>query len=525
MSKEKVFIRDATGLVRELSLFDSIVYNLSVSAPGFGVLLFTYFGYPSFAGANLILAVGIVVPLLIVHSIVAGQMLATMPRSGYDYVFVSRLTRPVIGFANSFTFFFFQALFAGIFFVFMNSYISSFFSTLGLVTGNTGYGSIATTLTSNTSVVIVGTILLLIIVGIMLGGLKVGKRVIIVTQMIGWLGFIIALAILASSNQQAFASAWNHFNGPQLQYSNATNAAEAAGLTYSSGAGPLLAAAFFTIFSMLGYQSVGYLGGEVKKSGSNIIRSMLIAVIITSLSFVVALTIIQNTMGYDFLEGAGFLSLVGKISVAPYYVVAAAMLYPNTGLVFLMYLAIIMWLFVTIAAIFLLLTRTIFAWSFDRVIPTFFANVNQRFRTPTWSVIAIGVLMEIGIFLSLFSQFDVLVNLGLVIIAVYAVDAIVSAALPYIKKDVFNASTGVVNYKIGGVPAITITGGITTVFFLVLIYEIIVNPAITGAVTSFSSGSIVVVVVAAVIIYYASRAYKKSRGVNLDFVFKEIPPE
>jgi len=524
--EKKTFIRNATGLTRELSLFDSVIFNLSVSAPGFGILLYTYFGYPSFAGTSLILAALAVVPILILHAFVSGQMMSAMPRSGFDYVFVSRVTRPVIGFANSFTFFFFQALFMGIFFVFMNSYIASFFSTLGLITGNSSYGSLATTLTQPTNVVIVGTIILLIIVAIMLGGLRIGKRAIIVTQMIGWIGLITALAILLANNQSAFAAAWNHYDGTELMYANAKSAAATAGLAYSNSSGTFLAAGFFTIFSVLGYQSVGYLGGEVKRSGTNIIKSMIIAVLITVLVLVAALIVIQNTMGYDFLAGAGFMSVLGKIAVAPYYIVAAAMLVPNPTVIFLMYLSIWMWLFVTIAAIFLLLSRMIFAWSFDGVIPTIFADVSKRFRTPTYSVLLIGVLIELGIFLSLYTQFGILVNLGLVLLATYAVNTFTSAVFPYVKPAIFATSPPVVNYKIGGkIPLISVTGGLTTLLFLLLIYEIIENPAITGAVTPLTSGAVVVVAIIGAVIFYITKAYKKSRGINLDFVFAEIPPE
>ena len=524
--EKKVFIRNATGLTRELSLFDSVVFNLSVSAPGFGILLYTYFGYPSFAGTNLILAALAVVPILILHAFVSGQMMSAMPRSGFDYVFVSRVTRPVIGFSNSFTFFFFQALFMGVFFVFMNQYISSFFSTLGLITGNTSYSSIATSLTQPTNVAIIGTAILLVIVGIMLAGLRIGKRAIIITQMIGWLGLITALVILAANNQSTFATAWNKYDGAELIYSNVTTAAQAAGLTTSNSSGTFLAAGFFTIFSVLGYQSVGYLGGEVKKSGTNIIKSMILAVLITILVLVAALVVIQSTMGYDFLTGAGLLSILGKISVAPYYIVAAAMLYPNPAIVLLMYLSIWMWLFVTIAAIFLLLSRMIFAWSFDGVIPTFFSDVSTRFKTPTWSVVGIGVLIEIGIFLALYSQFTILINLGLVLLATYSVNTLTSALFPYLKPAIFNTSPPIVNYKIGGkIPLITVTGGLTTLLFLILIYEIIENPAITGTITPQVAGGIAIVAIIGAAIFYIARAYKKSRGINLDYVFAEIPPE
>ena len=50
------FTRNATGLVRELSLLDMITYNASVATPLGAALAFDLLRYAAFPGANLVVA-------------------------------------------------------------------------------------------------------------------------------------------------------------------------------------------------------------------------------------------------------------------------------------------------------------------------------------------------------------------------------------------------------------------------------------------------------------------------------------
>jgi amino acid transporter len=96
-SDEGVFIRQSTGLVRRLGVGDTLIYNAQVT----GILLLTGltilwvpFAYP---GANLWLAF-LLAGLFAAPMIGAYALLAvTIPRSGGDYVFQSRLLHPAIG--------------------------------------------------------------------------------------------------------------------------------------------------------------------------------------------------------------------------------------------------------------------------------------------------------------------------------------------------------------------------------------------------------------------------------------------
>ncbi len=90
--KSGIFVREATGLVRNVSLLDVISINLgSMSlAPALATLGLTMVLVPSVGGMNLVYAslIGalLVVPMVVVYT----MMSARIKRTGGDYVWVSR---------------------------------------------------------------------------------------------------------------------------------------------------------------------------------------------------------------------------------------------------------------------------------------------------------------------------------------------------------------------------------------------------------------------------------------------------
>ena len=100
------FVRKASGLVREFGAMDLI---LIASAMVFG-LVFTTTQFPWFygfnPGANLALSLIIAGVPFVLLMLVYWVIGVIMPRSGSDYVWVSRVFHPSIGFAWSFLYMF-----------------------------------------------------------------------------------------------------------------------------------------------------------------------------------------------------------------------------------------------------------------------------------------------------------------------------------------------------------------------------------------------------------------------------------
>jgi amino acid transporter len=91
-SGEGLYVRKATGLVRDASLFDAIVYNAAVSAPVGALLAWSVFFILSlFPGADIVLACGICFVLNIPILIMMALMSSAIPKTGGDYVWISRI--------------------------------------------------------------------------------------------------------------------------------------------------------------------------------------------------------------------------------------------------------------------------------------------------------------------------------------------------------------------------------------------------------------------------------------------------
>ena len=95
---EGLFLRKATGLVRDISLTDAFLFNAVGMNVGLGALFMLQQGPAFFPNGNMVVA-AIIGTLLMAFSIqwVYSEFAAAMPRSGGDYVFTSRALHPFIG--------------------------------------------------------------------------------------------------------------------------------------------------------------------------------------------------------------------------------------------------------------------------------------------------------------------------------------------------------------------------------------------------------------------------------------------
>jgi uncharacterized membrane protein (DUF4010 family) len=72
----------------------------------------------------------------------------------------------------------------------------------------------------------------------------------------------------------------------------------------------------------------------------------------------------------------------------------------------------------------------------------------------------------------------------------------------------------------------SIAGIFGTIAILVVFYELFASPVVGVSSGSIVSSFIVVLVYGiGFAIYYAAKIYNKKQGIDLGFVFKEIPPE
>jgi APA family basic amino acid/polyamine antiporter len=173
--------------------------------------------------------------------------------------------------------------------------------------------------------------------------------------------------------------------------------------------------------------------------------------------------------------------------------------------------------------------RSFFAWSFDRLMPERLASVNERTHSPIPAILVANGIIAAVVIWSVYSSAFQLV-LGLIVLAGALAVIIVAAAaiaLPKRRPDLYQASPA--NVNLFGVPLLYIVGGLSIIEFLVLIYISLKYPALVMSgdashiwwIPTFLASLIAV----GLIIYYLPRYLRRRQGVNIDFVYQELPPE
>ena len=169
-------------------------------------------------------------------------------------------------------------------------------------------------------------------------------------------------------------------------------------------------------------------------------------------------------------------------------------------------------------------TRNFFAWSFDRVFPEPIATVSERFHTPVVSTLITGGLLCVMVYLTAFTSFwGYLVNLMIGLNFAFILISIAAIVFPYKKKALYEKSP-IANWKFMNIPAITLVGVASLLVSGFLEYTVLSYPALGGAITWTSIGSVVGVLVFGLVIYFIFKVYRSKQGIELRDVFGEVPP-
>jgi len=106
---------------------------------------------------------------------------------------------------------------------------------------------------------------------------------------------------------------------------------------------------------------------------------------------------------------------------------------------------------------------------------------------------------------------------------VFLIVSIAAIAYPFKRKDIFESAHPISKKKIAGVPLISIFGALGIVVSLITIYAILL-PAIGNVESVFLTGIIPTFVVGA-IIYAIVWSIRRSQGIDLNLLQKQMPPE
>lgn len=172
--------------------------------------------------------------------------------------------------------------------------------------------------------------------------------------------------------------------------------------------------------------------------------------------------------------------------------------------------------------------RNLFAYSFDRLLPTYFARTSRR-GSP-WAAMILGIILaEFFLIWTIYSPYAYTVSATTILawFFAWAIVGIIGMAFPYTKrgKAILEKSPELVKKKVGGLPIVFIWGLATFIVSVAIDYYMLL-PAFQGlATTTYIWITIIMFILPPFVIYPLSRAYHKRKHVAMELQFKEIPPD
>jgi len=520
------FVRDATGLVREMSWFDTFLCAFGILNVGLGLVQAFVYAPFVFPGGNIPIAFIIAIPGAFFLGLLNALFTAAMPRSGGDYVWVSRSISPIFGFAVNF-FFTFSVIAAAAVNIW---YFDSIFLAPALYAF--GLHQAADWITATpASTLFLAIPALVLLVWMFSRGLQAVKKVLMVLFGLSMLGTLLWLALMLFNSNASFVGRFELLQGTGA-YKNLISAAASAGFTIKPGTGGIntFNAIIYAFQMYSGFQMIGYFAGEIKRVNRSAMQSIMSALGIGALFFIGGAFLVIRYFGRDFVSALAFFNNTAPAdSHLPLGNYLSSMVIFMTGnpllrvLISLGFVATSLWILLPQM---LIVTRNLFAWSFDRLIPEWFAKINDRTHSPVNATVITAVLILIMLVITLTTAFwSYLVNLAGIGALVSIVVCIAAIIFPYRRKDIFEKAPKLVQSKILGLPVLTWSGIFTLLTQLVVVVICFTVPAIGGAVTWISLFSSLSVFLLAFPLYAIIYAVNKNRGLDPRLAYQELPPE
>ena len=448
----------------------------------------------------------------------------SMPRSGGDYVFTTRALNPFLGFLNYWGVAVAFILNVGIFSFYTGTYFGYLLAGLGAFYGDAGLANIGTYLTESIPSFVLAASVILISSFLSIMRPRYTWGLVFWAGLVALVGSAVMFVALAGINSVSFAASYNSFMGNSTAYDAVI---QTGGVAPPSDILVATAAALpFVWFSYTWYNLPTTWSGEMK----NVKKSMPIAIIVSitaiAIYYILFTVIVTNAFGQAFLDNWSSLAandsapISGIGGFVPFF---AFLVYRNPLLYITMFSALWLPIFFEFPPLIISQTRYIFAWAFDRILPLKFAVVSERFHTPVLATILVTIggifgaaliafLPNSGEFATLsFTMF----SFGFIIPAVAAI------IFPFRRKQIYE-SAFVAKRKFL-LPLVSWLGLGSAVY---LVYStILANQSGTLPIDSFSISMYGTIYVVGALIFAVAYLRNRKKGLPLDLVFKEIPPE
>jgi len=507
------FVRKASGLRRDVSLFDVVGLNLSNMSGGaaLGIVGYTMVLLASTSGVNLvygsIIAWAISIPEVIVYT----MMTTRISRTGGDYVWVSRVFGGFFGGPLSFMGYTCETM------AYLALIALAVVVSIGSVGVSLGYSNmLPLAMPGNvpgSNVVaqfVIAAVVFAFLIAINLLKPKLGYKVVAISVLIGVAGTFVGIFVLLAAGT---AGVQGYMSFLQSIGANATYSSvslPSTSTTFDLG-GTIFMMPFFAIFVYPWLNAGPAVASEIKGKGAlryNVVISSVVTLIVVTSAFAA----MYYAGGFYFINGA----LASPELVYNYgfnFWTLAMGVSPIPAVAWFIGLGWILWNVAVLAYGIIVISRYLFAQSFDRFLPEKISHVSPKYNSPTIALLIELVVTIVLIGLASFFYGTLEALFGAIVASMVYFFFIGIAAVRYALK----------NEKGRPKMILATSGALMAIVFTYLTYQFLAFPGIWGGNTlayGWAAGSFVV----GVIIYVVSKSYYGKRGIDITLAYKELPP-
>jgi amino acid transporter len=509
--QKKIFTRDSTGLVKNVSFIDAITLNLGNMSVGAGLgtiglttgLLTLYAPSIVSSGFNLVLT-SIVAFLLSVPQIVVYTMMTRrLPRTGGDYVWTSRTFGGFVGGTFSFMGYTLETL-AYLALIALSAVFA--IGSVGVALGNSALSGLSAPVTYGGNALqqfVVGAVIFAVLVGINIFTPKSGYKLVSALIIVGMISLVVAIFTLLAVGSSGLSryvgfSNTNFFTNVTL--SQVTAPATASAFNWN---GVFFMIPFFAIFVYPWLNAAPAVASEVK--GKSALRwNVPISAFISFVLITGAFGAMYIAGGFGFVSGA----LTGPLSSSFNFWTFAMGVTNNYALQALIGLGWIVWNIGVLAYGVIVFSRYLFAQSFDRFLPEQLSYISPKYGSPVVAHL-IDLVITVGLIGTSAFVYGTLSSLfGNVAAAMVYFIVIGLAASVYALRKERGSSKGI----------LFVAGILMAAIFVYITYLFLANGSIWGG-NDIAYGYIVLSFVLGAVIYLASKRYHASRGIDISLAY------
>ena len=530
-----IFSRTATGLVRQVSLLQQIVFNLASSnALGQGLVFFLSV-VVLFPRANIYVALLIAAGGSFFVWTTFGLLSAAIPRIGGDYTINSRVLPPWMALGGNIGSFMGGMFGVPIFGYFMATFALS--PALAVIGGVTGSHTITTWsgyfAADHKTVVFITTLAVVAIVSLLsYFGTRLVLKVCTWLVLIAAAGFFIDLLILLFTSHDSFVRDVNKVAGPGA-YTKTIAAGDKSlypsvgGHSTHNTIGAVYYALTITIYVYWG----AYLSAEFKGGGQRRrqLTAMWTAGIGNALILLIAIAIFMSTVGYNFFVSAfsGNFTAPGAAGLGNAgYVYFSSLVANNNVLVTLLALAFLGWFLPACYTQAAMAQRALMTWSFDGLLPRRLAAVSPTRHTPAPAIVVTALLsVPLAVWICYSDNF--FQYFAIAAVSAYPSLVLVGITATLIKRrrpDLYKGSGA--EWRVGGIEMLPLVGVLCSLvgaaaIALLFIFHTEIGLKYTLATAIY----LVAMFVVGAVWWYIARSMRRNQGIDLSLAYKEIPPE